>query len=72
MSTMRFLGFLSDRRFLETANRMQWWIEEESVSILVPFKYGYYNDKFTSSSLTQDEIFVPAIGRSKDFSRTKT
>ena len=72
MSTMRFLRVLSDRRFLETANRRQWWIEEEILSILVSFKYGYYNDTFTSTSLTQNEIFVSSIGRSKDFSRTKT
>ena len=68
MSTIRFSGVWSDRRFLETANRLQWWIEDEGLSILGPFGYGYYNDPFTPTSLRRNEILLPVIGRGEDFS----
>ena len=68
MSTIRFSGVWSDRRFLEAANRLQQWIEDEDLSILDPFKYGYQSDPFTPAFLRRNEVLVPVIGRGEDFS----
>ena len=68
MATVRFFGVWSYRRFLEAANRLQRWIEDEDLSILGPFEYGYYNDPFTPAFLRRNEVLVPVIGRGKDFS----
>ena len=64
MSTIRFSGVWSDRRFLEAANRLQQWIEDKDLSILDPFKYGYYNDPFTPAFLRRNEVLVPVIKQS--------
>ena len=68
MATIRFSGVWSDRRFLEAANRLKWWIENENLSIQGPFEYGYYNDPFTPAFLRRNEVLVPVIGSGKDIS----
>ena len=68
MATIRFSGIWSDRRFLEAANRLQRWIEDEGLSIQGPIEYGYYNDPFTPAFLRRNEVLLPVIGRSKDIS----
>ena len=70
MSNISFLGVWSDMCFLEDANRLQRWIEDEPSALQVHFSMN--TATIHLHALTQNEFCVPLIGRSKDFSGAKT